>query len=204
MILRYEFDTLWMWGYDFDMVWYGFGYGLDLANMVLDMIWYGLIRFWYDFDIVFWRFRWVGLKKGNRIRAGTGFWSISPRFLGFDMFWYDFEAMLIWFWYVFKFCSQFWPISKSLLKPCQNHDCITRPQTNHNNTSHLNRCKTSILELEASDVIGYCVFWDILGEKNTRVTLILAVDKKVLETSRPELSPMVSQKHPQTILTPWI
>ena len=167
--------SIWFW-YVFDMV---------LVMVWIWQIWfwiwfwYGLIRFWYDFDIIFWRFRWVGLKKRkqdkSRGRLLVDFSKVFGFWYDFDMvllrFWCDFEAMLIWFWYVFKFCSQFWPISKSFLKPCQNHDCITRPQTNHNNTSHLNRWKTSILELEASDVIT-------LGHsrwKNTRVTLILAV-----------------------------
>ena len=172
-----------MWGYDFDMVlvcfWYGFGYGLDLANMVLNMIlrWFDtvLIRFWYYFLKV--PVGWFEKRKQDKSRGRllVDFSKVFGFWYDFDMvllrFWCDFEAMLIWFWYVFKFCSQFWPISKSFLKPCQNHDCITRPQTNHNNTSHLNRWKTSILELEASDVIT-------LGHsrwKNTRVTLILAV-----------------------------
>ena len=91
---RYEFDTLWIWGCDFDMVllcfWYGLGYGL---HMVLDVI--DTVSIW---------FQWVGFKKRNRNNPGTGFWSIFRRFLWFYVliwFWYDFDTILTRFWYDF-------------------------------------------------------------------------------------------------------
>ena len=117
---RYEFDTHWIWAYDFDMVLsclgYGLGYGLD---MVLIRFWYAfdtiliwfvkqkgtetaqgqvsiLIRFWYDFDTILIWFQWVGFKKRNRNSPGTCFWSIFRRFL---WFWYDFDTVLIRYWY---------------------------------------------------------------------------------------------------------
>jgi hypothetical protein len=120
MMLRYEFDALWIWGCDFDMVllsfWYGFRYDLD---MVLECFGYDfdmvLMRCWCDFDLILIWFRWVGFKNGNRNSPGTGFWSISRGFLWFwyvfKWFWYGFDTVLmrfwgdvdvIWFWYVFK------------------------------------------------------------------------------------------------------
>ena len=47
------------------------------------------------------------------------------------------------------------------------------------------------------------LLWDILGEKHQGYTDFGSL-LKVLETSGLELSPMFSQKHPQTILTPRI
>ena len=98
---RYEFDTLWIWGCDFDMVlcfWYGLGYGLD---MVLDVI-----------DTVLIWFQWVGFKKRNRNTPGTGFWPIFRRFLWFYVLiwcWYDFDTILTRFWYDFDtILIRFW------------------------------------------------------------------------------------------------
>ena len=105
---RYGFGMflIWFW------LWFGSGkYGFEYD---FDMVWCG-------FDIIFWRFRWVGLKKGNRIRAGAGFWSISPRFLGFDMIliWFccGFDAILRRCWYD----SDMFSSSVRNFDPYQNH-----------------------------------------------------------------------------------
>ena len=117
MMLRYEFDALWIWGYDFNtvfielLIWFGlwFRYGFGML-----WIWFlicfdtVLMRCWCDFDLILIWFRWVGFKQGNRNSPGTGFWSISRGFLwlwdvfkwfwyGFDRFWCDFEGMLMWY-----------------------------------------------------------------------------------------------------------
>ena len=154
MILRYEFefDTFWILNYDFDMVllWIGYGLGYDF-DMVLDinLIWCGNGASFSEFPM-----GWIRNQK--RKQPGHAF----GRFLEF---WYDVD----WFWYVFKTClkkSKQPPQKKThthtnhtfdphqnhsfephqnhsfepLLKPYQNHNCKTRPQTNHNSKSFLN------------------------------------------------------------------
>ena len=117
MMLRYEFDALWIWGCDFDMVllsfWYGFRYDLD---MVLECFGYDfdmvLTRFWCDVDVILIWF-WYGSgglasKKETETAPGQAFGRFLEGFCGFDMFsndfdmvlirfWCDFEAMLMWY-----------------------------------------------------------------------------------------------------------
>ena len=119
MISRYDFDTLWIKGYDFNMillwVWsglsYGLGYGLD---MVLDVI---LIWFWSGFDLVwersaafFWDFSgfpmgWLGKTKTETV-PGQAFGQFLKGLYGFDtiliQWWYDFDVVLICFQDTFK------------------------------------------------------------------------------------------------------
>ena len=113
MIWRYEFDTLWVWGYEFNMVLlclYGLGCGLD---MVLD-IW-----FWYGFDMVWERSAFfrvphgLASRKETETAPGQAFARFLEGFCGFNMilirFWYGFDAILIWFWYNLIWCLMwFW------------------------------------------------------------------------------------------------
>lgn len=73
--LRYEFDTLWMWGCDFDMVllcvWPGTGCRAISPRFFGVLICFDM--FWYAFDLVLIRF------------------------------WCDFEAILVCVWYMFNF-----------------------------------------------------------------------------------------------------
>ena len=94
---RYEFDTLWIWGCDFDMVlcfWYGLGYGLD---MVLDVI-----------DTVLIWFQWVGFKKETETPQGQVSGRFFEGFCGF-MFWYGVDTILTRFWHDFDtILTRFW------------------------------------------------------------------------------------------------
>ena len=121
---RYEFDTHWIWAYDFDMVLlclgYGLGYGLD---MVLIRFWYAfdtiliwfvkqketetaqgqvsiLIRFWYDFDTILIWFQWVGFKITKQKQPRDMFLvDFSTVFVVLIWFWYGFDTVLIRLWY---------------------------------------------------------------------------------------------------------
>ena len=113
---RYEFDTLWIWGCDFDMV------------LIMFLIWFGLWFTygigcdWYGFNMV--PMSWLQKKKQKQPRDRF-LVDFSKDFCGFGMiliwFWYDFDTILIRFWYDFDtilvwFWSGFYMVPVSWLQ----------------------------------------------------------------------------------------
>ena len=97
-----EFDTLWIWGYDFDMVllcfWYGLGYGLD-------MVWERSAFFRVPDGLA--------SRKDTETAPGQPFGRFLEVFCScwydFDTilirFWHDFDTIPIWCWYDFGYGS---------------------------------------------------------------------------------------------------
>ena len=142
MILRYDFDMLWIEGYAFDMrllcFWSGLNYGLGCGwGMVLGIIliwcWYGLgtERLFGSCS------RWVGLGKEKAETAPGQAWTVNVsrvftvlRWFWHNFwydFWYRFGTILTWFWYDCDMCSRhvqetkqnphFWPTKESQVWP---------------------------------------------------------------------------------------
>ena len=126
---RYEFDTLWIWGYDFDMVllcsWYGLGYGLDMFRYGFGMFW---MWFWYGVDMVWERSAFFRVPDGLASRKETETAPGQPfgRFLGFFLwFWYDSDMILIRFWYAFDTILDMVPmgwLQITILTHIKNHN----------------------------------------------------------------------------------
>ena len=139
---RYEFDTLWIWGYDFDLVllclWYGLGFGLD---MVLEC-------FGCEFNMVWERSAFFRVPDGLASRKetetvpGQPFGRCLDCFCGFEMiliqFWYVDMILIIFFDTVPRNPTQLSPYKTSKTQPAITALTHIDPYQNHSwNRNHI-------------------------------------------------------------------